>query len=65
MICGVIESRCITLRPTGRCAIKPRSAGDLHGRDPLKYGYYQFRFMSEALRDRSRLDFAKMVAGKD
>ena len=33
------------------------------GRDPLKYGFYQFRFMRDALRDRSRLDFARMVAG--
>lgn len=32
------------------------------GRDPLKYGYYQFRFMADALRDRSQLDFARMVA---
>lgn len=30
--------------------------------DPLKYGYYQFRFMRDALRDRSQLDFARMVA---
>jgi hypothetical protein len=33
------------------------------GRDPIKYGYYQFRFMRDALRDRARLDFASMVAG--
>jgi hypothetical protein len=32
------------------------------GRDPLKYGYYQFRFMRDALRDRAQLDFARMVA---
>lgn len=32
------------------------------GQDPLKYGYYQFRFMAEALRDRSQLDFAQMIA---
>jgi hypothetical protein len=31
------------------------------GRDPLKYGFYQFRFMADALRDRSQLDFARMV----
>lgn len=31
-------------------------------REPLKYGYYQFRFMADALRDRSQLDFATMVA---
>ena len=31
------------------------------GADPLKYGYYQFRFMADALRDRARLDFASMV----
>ena len=31
------------------------------GRDPLKYGYYQFRFMADALRDRSQLDFARIV----
>ena len=30
-------------------------------RDPLKYGYYQFRFMRDALRDRSQLDFARMI----
>jgi hypothetical protein len=33
------------------------------GRDPLKYGYYQFRFMRDALRDRAQLDFSRMVAG--
>ncbi|GLC26717.1 hypothetical protein [Roseisolibacter agri] len=33
------------------------------GREPLKYGYYQFRFMRDALRDRAQLDFARMVAG--
>ena len=32
-------------------------------REPLKYGYYQFRFMRDALRDRAQLDFARMVAG--
>lgn len=32
------------------------------GADPLKYGYYQFRFMRDALRDRAQLDFARMVA---
>ena len=31
------------------------------GADPLKYGYYQFRFMAEALRDRARLDLAALV----
>ncbi|MES3035604.1 MAG: hypothetical protein V4813_16500 [Gemmatimonadota bacterium] len=30
-------------------------------RDPLKYGYYQFRFMRDAIRDRKQLDFAQMV----
>lgn len=30
-------------------------------REPLKYGYYQFQFMAEALRDRRQLDFAAMV----
>lgn len=34
------------------------------GSDPLKYGYYQFRFMADALRIRSQLDFARM-AGRD
>jgi hypothetical protein len=33
------------------------------GPDPLKYGYYQFRFMRDALRDRAALDFSRMVAG--
>ena len=33
------------------------------GRNPLQYGYYQFRFMADALRDRSQLDFAQMTAG--
>lgn len=33
------------------------------GRDPLKYGYYQFRFMADALRDRAELDFARIVSG--
>jgi hypothetical protein len=32
------------------------------GADPLKYGYYQFRFMRDALRDRAQLDFARMAA---
>lgn len=32
------------------------------GADPLKYGYYQFRFMRDAVRDRTRLEFADMVA---
>jgi hypothetical protein len=32
------------------------------GPDPLKYGYYQFRFMRDAIRDRAQLDFARMVA---
>lgn len=31
------------------------------GADPLKYGYYQFRFMRDALRERKTLEFAKMV----
>jgi hypothetical protein len=31
------------------------------GADPLKYGYYQFRFMRDAVRDRSQLHFAEMV----
>ncbi|HEX8394721.1 MAG TPA: hypothetical protein VF665_20420 [Longimicrobium sp.] len=31
------------------------------GREPLKYGYYQFRFTRDALRDRAQLDFAQMV----
>ena len=31
------------------------------GRESLKYGYYQFRFTAEALRDRRQLDFAAMV----
>jgi hypothetical protein len=31
------------------------------GRDPLKYGYYQFRFMRDALAVRAQLDFARMV----
>lgn len=34
------------------------------GRDPLKYGYYQFRFTRDALRERERLDFARMVRGE-
>lgn len=33
------------------------------GRNPLQYGYYQFRFMADAIRDRSQLDFAAMTAG--
>lgn len=32
------------------------------GRDPLKYGYYQFRFMRDALRGRAGLDFARLVS---
>ncbi|MDF1505707.1 hypothetical protein [Roseisolibacter sp. H3M3-2] len=32
------------------------------GAEPLKYGYYQFRFMRDALRDRATLDFARMTA---
>lgn len=32
------------------------------GRDPLKYGYYQFRFMHEAIRDRANRDFATIAA---
>ena len=32
------------------------------GADPMKYGYYQFRFMADALRMREQLDFAKMAA---
>ncbi len=32
------------------------------GADPLKYGYYQFRFMRDALRARGSLDFATLVA---
>lgn len=35
------------------------------GRDPLKYGYYQFRFMRDAIRDRAALDFAKMVKASE
>jgi hypothetical protein len=31
------------------------------GADPLKYGYYQFRFMRDAVRDRGGLNFAEMV----
>lgn len=33
-------------------------------RDPLKYGYYQFRFMAGALRDRQQFDFSKWSAGE-
>jgi hypothetical protein len=33
-------------------------------REPLKYGYYQFRFMRDALRERAGLDFARMAAGE-
>jgi len=29
--------------------------------DPLKYGYYQFRFMADAIHNRSQLDFVEMV----
>ena len=32
------------------------------GREPLKYGYYQFRFIRDALRQRAALDFARLVA---
>ncbi len=32
------------------------------GRDPLKYGFYQFRFMADALRERSQLDWTSLVA---
>lgn len=32
------------------------------GRDPRKYGHYQFRFMADALRERETLDFARLVA---
>lgn len=32
------------------------------GRDPLKYGHYQSRFMADALRERATLDFARLVA---
>lgn len=32
------------------------------GPDPLKYGYYQMRFKRDAIRDRAKLDFARMVA---
>ena len=35
------------------------------GRDPLKYGYYQFRFMADALRDRAELDFKRMVSPRN
>lgn len=35
------------------------------GRDPLKYGYYQFRFMADALRERAQLDFGQMVTATD
>jgi hypothetical protein len=31
------------------------------GADPLKYGYYQFRFMRDAIRERDELDFAAMT----
>lgn len=31
------------------------------GQDPLKYGYYQFRFMADALRARGQLDFATLI----
>ncbi len=32
------------------------------GADPIKYGYYQFKFMADALRDRSQLNFDRMVS---
>lgn len=32
------------------------------GSDPIKYGYYQFKFMADALQDRSHLDFAEMAS---
>ena len=31
------------------------------GREPLKYGYYQFRFMRDAIRERAQLDFRAMT----
>lgn len=31
------------------------------GADPLKYGYYQFRFMADALQTRTQLDFRQMA----
>ena len=34
------------------------------GADPLKYGYYQFRFMRDAVRARATLDFAKLVGNR-
>lgn len=36
---------------------------DALGHDPYKYGYYQFRFMRDALRERTQLDLARMVRG--
>lgn len=33
------------------------------GRDPMKYGYFQFRFVLDAVRERSRLDLATIMAG--
>lgn len=32
------------------------------GADPLQYGYYQFRFMRDALRARATLDFKRLTA---
>jgi predicted amidohydrolase YtcJ len=33
------------------------------GRDPMKYGYYQFRFVLDAVRERSTLDLDTILAG--
>jgi predicted amidohydrolase YtcJ len=33
------------------------------GRDPMKYGYYQFRFVLDAVRERSQLDLATILTG--
>lgn len=50
--------------PAGEDAVAYFGANyQMLGREPLKYGFYQFRFMRDALRDRSNLDFARMVAG--
>ena len=52
--------------PSGQDPVKYFGANyQTLGRDPLKYGYYQFRFMADALRERTQLDWARLVAERE
>lgn len=63
MLVGIVE-RIPDPTPAGQDPVEFFGANYQElGRDPMKYGYYQFRFVLDAVRERSRLDLATIMAG--